>query len=76
MSSIIAQLIQELNSKYDKPKTTFTNYQIYTILEYVMDEEIEKIKDFDGFDPSSKGQILGIQKMAKALHDELEQRGN
>ena len=69
MSSLISQLAQELNSKYSK-------YQIYNILEDVMEKEIEKIKDFDGFDPSSKGQILGIQKMAKALHDELEQRGN
>tara|TARA_R100000315_G_C5192758_1_gene112537 strand:- start:488 stop:673 length:186 start_codon:yes stop_codon:yes gene_type:complete len=41
----------------------------------VMEREIEKIKDFDGFDPSSKGQILGIQKMSKALHDELQKRG-
>ena len=69
MSSLISQLAQELNSKYSK-------YQIYNILENVMEKEIVKIEDFDGFDPSSTGQILGIQKMAKALHDELEQRGD
>tara|TARA_R100000995_G_scaffold82957_1_gene57800 strand:- start:100 stop:309 length:210 start_codon:yes stop_codon:yes gene_type:complete len=69
MSSLISQLAQELNSKYSK-------YQIYNILEDVMEKEIEKIKDFDGFDPASRGAIHGIRIMAKALHDELEQRGD
>jgi predicted alpha/beta-fold hydrolase len=69
MASIIAQLAQELNSKYSK-------YQIYNILENVMEKEIEKIKDFDGFDPANRGAIHGIRIMAKALHDELEQRGD
>ena len=44
-------------------------FQIITDIKF---EEIEKIKDFDGFDPSAKGQIEGIKIMAKALREKLE----
>jgi len=49
--------------------------QLAQIIFDVMTEEVEKIKDFDGFDPSAKGELFGIRKMAKALKDNLELRG-
>jgi len=49
--------------------------QVDQIIYDVMENEVEKIKDFDGFDPKASSKILGIRMMAKALHDELQQRG-
>ena len=54
----------------------FSTIQLSNIIHSVMDNEVEKIKDFEGFDPSAKGQLLGIRKMAKAIHDELQARGD
>jgi len=43
------------------------------LLKQVREEEIEKIKDFDGFDPSSKGQIEGINIFFDSLYNKLKE---
>tara|TARA_R110002012_G_scaffold63830_2_gene167926 strand:- start:2709 stop:2900 length:192 start_codon:yes stop_codon:yes gene_type:complete len=63
MSSIIAQLTKELNNKYSK-------YELFKIIEEVMEREISNT--VWGY----KDRMLGVRIMAKALHDELEQRGD
>mgnify|MGYP003115661958 CR=1 FL=1 len=49
--------------------------QVDQIIRDVMENEVEKMKDFDDL-PNTSSKILGIRMMAKALHDELQQRGD
>ena len=50
------------------------NQWLILLLKQVRDREIEKIEDFDGFDPSAKGQIEGINIYFDALYNEFKLR--
>ena len=51
-----------------------SHIELSNLIYDVMREEISKVTEYDGFDPSAKGQVLGIQKMAKALKDSIQWR--
>ena len=55
---------------------TYPTYHILEMIDDIVDREIEKIKDFDGFDPSARDTIHGIWVLSRALRAEFISRSD
>ena len=54
----------------------YNTHRILDMIDDIVDREIEKIKDFDGFDPSDRDTIHGIWVLSRALRAEFLSRGD